>query len=84
MFKNKNNNELLGIGIPEVLMYIILCHGFAKITNSTVILVCRSSLVNYYLSKWFVIIEHNSKHSSSVPNEMKQRIHVINMQKQTF
>ena len=46
---NNSCNELLDIGILEVLMNLISCHGFMKNTNSDVRLVCRSRLVNYHL-----------------------------------
>ena len=49
--------------------------------NSTVILVCRSCLMNYYLEKGFVSIEYNAKQLSSVPNDTKLRINGINKQK---
>ena len=49
-------NELLAIGIPEGLMNLVSCHGLTKKPNLTVILVCQSCLMNYYLSKVFVII----------------------------
>ena len=55
-----------------------------KKTSSAVILVWRSWLFNYYLSKVFVNIEHNSNHLSSVTNEVKQIIHATNIQKQIF
>ena len=81
VFENTSYNESLGIFIPEVLMDLIPCHWFTKNTNSTVILVLYRQLVNYYLEKGFVIIEHNSKHLSSVPKEANQIIHAINIQK---
>ena len=52
-----------------------------KEKGSTVILICRYWLVNYYLAKGFVIIQHNSKHLCSIPNEKKQIIRVIPIQK---
>ena len=72
---------MLDIDILEVLMNLISCHGFMKNKNSTVVLVCLYQLVNYHLLKGFVIIEYNSKHLISVPNEVKQRIHAIDKQK---
>ena len=82
--ENNSYNKFFGIDIPYLLMNLISCHGFMKNTNSTVILVCRSWLVNYYIKRGFVIIEHNSKHLISVPNEVKQCINEINIQKQTL
>ena len=81
VFEDKSYNEFLGIFILEVLMNLTSCHVFTKNRNPTVILVCRSWLMNYYLPKRFVIIEHNYKYLSSVPNEAKQRIHAISKQK---
>ena len=52
--------------------------------NSTAMLVWRYRLLNYYESKGFVILEHNSKNLSSVSSEAKQRIHAINKQKTDF
>ena len=49
--------------------------------SSTAILVCHYWLVNYYLEKCLVIIEHNSKHFISNPNDVKLRIHAIVEQK---
>ena len=39
-------NELIGIGISEVLTNLISCHGFMKNKNSTVIFLCRTQLVD--------------------------------------
>ena len=39
-------NELLGIGIPKVLINLITCHRLMNKPNSTVILVCQYVLVN--------------------------------------
>ena len=46
VFEDKSYNELLGIGISEVLVNLISCRGFMNNKNSTVILVCHSRLVN--------------------------------------
>ena len=56
IFGEASYNELLGIGIPEVLMNLVSCHGFMKKPNSTVILVCRYSLENYYLGKFLLLL----------------------------
>ena len=84
MFGKTSYNELLGIGISEVLLNLISCHVFMKKTKETVILLCHYCLVNYNLSKRFVILEHNFNHLSGVPNEVKQIIHAIHIQKYIF
>ena len=77
IFKQTSYNILLGIVIPEVLMNLVYCHVFMEKSNSTVILNCRSCLVNNYLEKSFLIIANNSKHLSIFPNDVKLRIHAI-------
>ena len=52
--------------------------------NSTVVLVFRSRLVNYYLAKGFVILEQKYKHLISVPNNLKLRIYVIDKHKTDY
>ena len=44
-----------------------------------VILLCRNRFVEYYLEKGFVILAHNPKNLSIVPNEVKQIMHAIDM-----
>ena len=65
-------------------MNLVYCHGCIKKSNSTVILVCRSCLVHFYLAKGFVILEHNYKQLSSVPNDVKLIIHAIDKQKTDY
>ena len=45
--------------------------------NSTVILNCRSRMVNKYLAKLFYVIENDSKQLSMLTNDVKLRINVI-------
>ena len=55
-----------------------------KKTKSTFILSCRSRLVEYFLEMGFLIIQHKSKHLSSITNEARQIIHDIHIQKQFY
>ena len=77
IFEQTSLNILLGIGIPEVLLSLLSCHGFTEKPNSTVILNIRYRLVNNHLSKGFFIIKKNSKHLSILPNDMKFIIRYI-------
>ena len=43
--------------MTEILMNIMSCSDFSKMTTSTVIFIRRSSLVPYYLSKVFIIVK---------------------------
>ena len=55
-FDDTSFNILLGIGITELLLNLVSCHGFMKKQNSTVILNCQNGLINNYSSKVFHII----------------------------
>ena len=52
--------------------------------DTTVILNCLSSLVNYYLEKGFYIIANNSKQLSITSNDVKLRIHAIDKLKTDY
>ena len=41
------------IGIPDVLMNLMSCHGFSRDTHLTTIPTCHSKLISYYISKGF-------------------------------
>ena len=71
---DKSFNKLLGIGIPDLLMNLLLCHGSMKNTNSTVISLCTSRMLEYYFSKRLVMLELNSNNLMRIANEAKQRI----------
>ena len=78
IFEQTSFNILLGIGIPELLLNLVSCHGFMKKPNSTVILNFQTRLINNYLSKGFSIIEHNKNQLSLIPNDVKFIINLIN------
>ena len=61
-FKETDFNLSLGVGISELLLNLLTCHGFMKKSNWTVILNCQSRLINNYSSKVFFVIEQGSKH----------------------
>ena len=52
-FSNTIFDGLNGIGISDVLMNLMTCHGFSKVKQYTVILIYRSTLLSYFLSKYF-------------------------------
>ena len=52
-YEEASFNILIGIGIQELLLNLVSCHGLTKKLNSTVILNCRSHLINNYLAKGF-------------------------------
>ena len=60
-YENITYNAVSGIGISEILMNIISCHGFVNNTKSAVILSFCSKLVDYYLQKCFVLLKKKIK-----------------------
>ena len=70
--------DFSGIVIPEVLMNIMSCNGFAQEVNTTVILKCHWQLFSYYLSKDFVILYHRTYALENINLTAKQQIHKIN------
>ena len=46
---NKIYGKILGIGIPDLLMNLMSCHGFLKNKTSVVILKCPKRMLEYYL-----------------------------------
>ena len=76
-FKDTSFNILLGIGIPEMLLNLVSCHGFMKKPNSTLILNCQTRMINNYLSKGFSVIKQK-KQLSLLPNDVRLRINMIN------
>ena len=51
------------------------CHVFLKNINSVVVLKCPKSMLEYYLSKGFTLLECNTNNLVKITNEVKYRIH---------
>ena len=83
-FKETNFNLLLGIGIPELSLNLVSCHGFMLKPNSIVILNCRSRLINNYLSKVFFIIDWGSKQLNLIPNDVILIINLVDQLKTDY
>ena len=76
IFEQTSFKILIGIGIPDLLLNLLFCHGFTEKPNSTVILNCLSNFVNDYLAKGFFILE-KSKQLIMLTDDIKLRIHAI-------
>ena len=62
------------MGITEILMNYLYCHGFEKNKQSTVILTLHISLVSYYLPKQFVIVETKESGLDNVTIRVQKKI----------
>ena len=78
-FKNTKLNNVSGLGIPDVLMNIMSCHGFLQPSISKVILTCGSALVPYYPSKGFVIVETKEGVKYNIKMSVKDKINADNL-----
>ena len=54
-------------------------HEFSKSSISTVILTFRSTLVPYYLSKLFVVVETEEGGAYNIPMNVKMKIYTNNL-----
>ena len=70
-YGDKTFNIILGIGIPDLLMNLIFCHGFLKNINYIVILKFPKRILEYYFSKGFTILECNVNNLAKIPNDVK-------------
>ena len=50
-------NNILGIGIPYLLLNLLSCHIYLKNNDSDFILKCPNRMSEYYFNKGFVILE---------------------------
>ena len=83
-FKEISFNLLINIGITELLLNLVSCHGFMIKLDSTMISNCRSRLINKYLSKIFFIIEHGSKQLNLIPNDVRLKINLVDQLKTDY
>ena len=67
-------NSLSGLGISGILINIISCIGFSKLTTSTEILTCCSALVPYYLPKLFINVDKLDGVSLNIPDPVLRKI----------
>ena len=68
-------NKFLGIGIPDLLMNLFLCHGLKKNIKYIFILKYPKRMLEYYFSKGFGILECKATNLAKLLNEVKQIIY---------
>ena len=57
-----DDENLLGIGIPDLLLNVLSCHGFLKNNDYVVILKCHNRMSEYYFNKGLVELECDEDH----------------------
>ena len=73
---DKSFDKILGIGIPDLSMNLMSCHGFLRKINYAIILKCPQRILEYYFSRGFTILVCNYNNFSKLPNELKEIIFV--------
>ena len=59
---DQDYNNLFGIGIPDILMNMVSCHGFINNSDSIVILKCPNRMSQYYFNKGFTEFKCDEEH----------------------
>ena len=55
-------DNLFGIGIPDILLNMLSCHGFLNNNDSIVILKCPNRMSEYYFNKGFIELTCDEDH----------------------
>ena len=63
---DKSFDRILGIGIPDLVMNLMSCHGFLKEISSVVILKFPKRMLDYNFSKGSAILECNTNNSANL------------------
>ena len=72
---NKSYDNVLEIGIPDMLMILMSCLDFLKNKYSFVILKYPNRMFEYYFSKWFIHFYCNKSNLEKLPSEVKDKIY---------
>ena len=78
-FENTKFNNSFGLGISDILMNIMSCHGFLKSSILTVTLTYCSDQVSYDLSKGFFIVKIEEDGVNNIPMSVKIKTHADNV-----
>ena len=72
--KNKDYDNLFGIGIPDIFMNMLSCQGFLNNNESIVILKCPNRMSQYYFNKGFIQSTCDEGHSKTILVKVKDRV----------
>ena len=64
----------MGIGIPDLLLNLLSCHGFLKNNESVVILKYPHRMSEYYFNKGFIIFDCDEVNFKRLPSRVKYRV----------
>ena len=75
-YKNldKNYVNVLGFGIPYLLLNLLSCQGLSKNNESFVILKFPHRMFEYYFNKGFIIFNRDENYLKILPSQVKDRV----------
>ena len=71
---NKKYENILGFGIPDLLMNLLSCQYFLKNNDFVVILKFPNRMFEYYFNKGFIIFNFDEKKLKRLPYQLKDRV----------
>ena len=75
-YKNidRNYDNVLGFGIPDLLLNLFSCQGLSKNNESVVRLKCPHRMFEYYFNKVFIIFDCDKENLKRLPSHVKDRV----------
>ena len=70
----KNYDNVLGYGIPDILLNLLSCQCFLRNNESVVVLKCPHRLFEYYFNKGFIIFNFDENNLKIIPSQIKDRV----------
>ena len=67
-------DKLFGIGIPDILLNMLSCHGFLNNNESIVILKCPYRMSDYYFNNGFFQVTCDEYNLNKQPKWLQQRV----------
>ena len=66
-------DNLFCIGIPDILLNMLSCHGFLNNNESIVVLKCPNRMSEYYFNIGFIQLTCDEDHLNKLPKLVQQR-----------
>ena len=67
-------DNVLGFGIPDLLLNLLYCQEFSRNNESVVIIKCPHRMSEYYSIKGFIIFDFDEDNLKRLPSLVKDRV----------
>ena len=71
---HKDYDNVLGFGIPDILLNLLCCQGFSKNNDYVVILKCPHRMSEYYFNKRFIMFDYDEVNLKILPYQVDERV----------